>query len=442
MGLNEDLTKQVIVPLLAILDKHGKKFVDPESPTTQTINSFAHLAAEFGPLIQGAYQYFSGVKMQLDAADAELLEANAAALSASELNTLFGNEDDVVVAHETEVATPQESEGERPHSFGPDGRPFESAPVSILEAGKVDYYALLGNNSSTSQGSAPSETDIYRSQQQTNEQAQQNSSWKTLPAKSSGIVSVEELAAENALSPQEVKRSDNHQRSKGGDPTDVSINLMGEEAPRVVDEGKKEILSAMRSETDTRKMWSKDPAEATPTMSAEDLVAHIKSQAKPGQGGQTATDAHSMKKPSTVTGFENAAKTAFDIPAAQSLVANAFNIPGLDQAIAEEKGQRAEGRDSQTFDSPTDGFIEELEGARAAEQTSLQAESEIDFKETESTTWEIGSLEDLSPSDLEIEGIELEIEELDVSLSEEAVTADPDAKDTTPKRNQFRSSTL
>ena len=161
MGLNEDLTKQVIVPLLAILDKHGKKFVDPESPTTQTINSFTHLAAEFGPLIQGAYQYFSGVKMQLDAADAELLEANAAALSASELNTLFGNEDDVVVANEIEVETPQVAEAKRPQTFGPDGQPFESAPVSILEAGKVDYYAILGAKNHTSQGSATSETDLY-----------------------------------------------------------------------------------------------------------------------------------------------------------------------------------------------------------------------------------------------------------------------------------------
>ncbi len=442
LGLNEDLTKQVIVPLLAILDKHGKKFVDPESPTTQTINSFAHLATEFGPLIQGAYHYFSGVKMQLDAADAELLEANAAALSASELNTLFGNEDDVVIANETEVVTPQTTQVERPKTFGPDGQPFESAPVSFLEAGKVDYYALLGTDNTPSQGSASSETDIYSSQQQTNEQAQQTSSWKTLPAKSSGIVSVEELAAENALTTQEVKRGDNHQRSSGADPTDVSINLMEPDSAEIVDEGKQEILSAMRSETETRKMWSKDPSAANPTMSAEEMVAHIKAQAKPGQGGQTATDAGSMRKTPTSIGFEGAAKTAFDIPAAQSLVSNAFNIPGLEEAVAEERQHRAKGRDSQTFDSPTDAFIEELDAARAAEQTSLQAESEIDFSETESTAWEIGSLEDLSPSDLEIEGIGLEIEELDVSLSEEAVTADPDATDTTPKRNQFRSSTL
>ncbi|MBT7362821.1 MAG: Gfo/Idh/MocA family oxidoreductase, partial [Rhodospirillaceae bacterium] len=46
----------------------------------------------------------------LDAADAALLEANAAALSASELNTLFGSEDDVgtTMQEEEEVAkTPE-----------------------------------------------------------------------------------------------------------------------------------------------------------------------------------------------------------------------------------------------------------------------------------------------------------------------------------------------
>lgn len=442
LGLNEDLTTQVIVPLLALLDKHGKKFIDPESPTTQTINSFTHLAAEFGPLIQGAYHYFSGVKMQLDAADAELLEANAAALSASELNTLFGNEDDGVVANEIEAETPQEAEIGSPKTFGPDGQPFESAPVSFLEAGKVDYYAILAADQSPSQGVVPSETDIYTSQQQTNEQTQQTSSWKALPPKSSAIVSVEELAAENALTSEEVRRADNHQRSSGADPTDVSINLMSEQAGEVVDEGRQEILSAMRSETETRKMWSKDPAEATPTMSAEELVAHIKSQAKPGQGGQTVTDAGSMRRTPSFTGFEATAKTAFDIPAVQSLVANAFNISGLQEAIAEEKQQRAVGRDSQTFDSPADAFIGELEVARTAEQISLQAESEIDFTETTSKTWEIGSLEDLSPTEVGIKGIELEIEELNVSLSDDATTTDPDATDRTPKRNQFRSSTL
>ena len=253
---------------------------------------------------------------------------------------------------------------------------------------------------------------------------------------------MEDLAAENALTTQEVKRGDNHQRSSGADPTDVSINLMEGDSASVVDEGKAEILSAMRSETDTRKMWSKDPASATPTMSADDLVAHIKSQAKPGPGGQTATDAGSMRKASSSTGFEVAAKTAFDVPVAQGLIANAFNIPGLEEAVAEETQGRQETAQTPTLDSPSESFIKDVEVARTAEQTSLQEESEIDFSETESKTWEIGSLDDLSPAEVGIEGIALEIEELDVSLSEEVVTTDPDATDTTPKRNQFRSSTL
>ena len=126
LGLNDDLTQQVLVPLLAILDKHGGKVIDPESPTTQTLVSLSTMANEFGPLIQGAYQYFSGVKTQLDAADAALLEANAAALSASELNTLFGSEDDVgTPVQEEEVVQPSEA---RPESFGPDAGPKSCRP--------------------------------------------------------------------------------------------------------------------------------------------------------------------------------------------------------------------------------------------------------------------------------------------------------------------------
>jgi hypothetical protein len=173
LGLNDDLTKQVLVPLLAILDKHGGKVIDPESPTTQTLVSLSTMANEFGPLIQGAYQYFSGVKTQLDAADAALLEANAAALSASELNNLFGTEDDVgtVLQEEQQVQKTQP----RPKSFGPDGGPNHAAPKSLLELGKIDYYSLLANDTISSRGVGSSSSDIYSQQQKNVEMTQQRS---------------------------------------------------------------------------------------------------------------------------------------------------------------------------------------------------------------------------------------------------------------------------
>tara|TARA_R110002110_G_scaffold166809_1_gene367655 strand:+ start:5695 stop:7182 length:1488 start_codon:yes stop_codon:yes gene_type:complete len=442
LGLNDDLTQQVLVPLLAILDKHGGKVIDPESPTTQTLVSLSTMANEFGPLIQGAYQYFSGVKTQLDAADAALLEANAAALSASELNTLFGSEDDVgTPVQEEEVVQPSEA---RPESFGPDAGPNHAAPKSLLELGKIDYYSLLANDNITSRGVNDEGSDIYSAQQDRLEMTKQaTTGWNKLPAKASTIVPVNVLAAESGMSSQEVKVSDNQHSVSGGKPNETSINLMSAESPKVVDEGKRDILSAMRQETQTRKMWSTDPSEATPTLNATELVAHIKAEANPGQGGQTSTDAHRMKR--TTRGFDVVvgAKDAFNIAGAESLVANAFNVAGLAEAMEAEKASNKASQNITTTTSDGLGadaaFMEELATSQTQQLTSMEEESSI-VTGVGNSDWSIGSVSELNSEDVGIAGIELEIPELDVSLSENSASVDADALDRTPKRNQFRSS--
>lgn len=444
LGLNDDLTKQVLVPLLAILDKHGGKVIDPESPTTQTLVSLSTMANEFGPLIQGAYQYFSGVKTQLDAADAALLDANAAALSASELNNLFGTEDDVgtVLQEEQQVQKTQP----RPKSFGPDGGPNHAAPKSLLELGKIDYYSLLANDTISSRGVGSSSSDIYSQQQKNVEMTQQaTTGWEKLPAKSSTIVPVNVLASENGMSKEEVKVADNQYRVNGGKPNETSIDLMSSESSEIIDEGRKDILSAMRQETKVRKMWSVDPADATPNMSAQDLVAHIKSQARPGQGGQTSTDAHSMRRKTQA--FEMVgAKDAFNIAGAESLVANAFKVSGLAEAMAAERASvKSQQNTTTTSTTPSNAlgadksFISELQAAQSNQLTTMEAESSI-VTGSDTSEWSMGSLNDLNSKDIGIEGIELEIPELDVSLSNEVASPDADALDRTPKRNQFRSS--
>jgi len=445
LGLNDDLTKQVLVPLLAILDKHGGKVIDPESATTQTLVSLSTMANEFGPLIQGAYQYFSGVKTQLDAADAALLDANAAALSASELNNLFGSEDDVgtVLQEEQQVQKTQT----RPQSFGPDSGPNHSAPKSLLEVGKVDYYSLLANDTISSQGVGSSSSDIYSRQQNNMEMTQQaTTGWGKLPAKASTIVPVNVLASENGMSNEEVKVADNQYRVDGGKPNETSIDLMSSESASVIDEGRDDILSAMRQETQVRKMWSVDPAEATPNMSAQDMVAHIKAQARPGQGGQTSTDAHSMKRPSKGFDLVVGAKDAFNIAGAESLAANAFNVSGLAEAMAAERASiKSQQKTTTTSTSSTtslgadESFISELQTAQASQLSSMESESSI-VTGVDNSDWSIGSINDLNSQDIGIEGIELEIPELDVSLSNQSASVDTDALDRTPKRNQFRSS--
>lgn len=435
MGLNDDLTKQVLVPLLAILDKHGGKIIDPESPTTQTLVSLTTLANEFGPLIQGAYQYFSGVKTQLDAADAALLEANAAALSASELNTLFGTDDDIGTSAEAEniVETRQE-----PQPSIHDSAPSASAPKSILELGKVDYYSLLANDTITSQGVGTG-SDIYKSQQRNLEMEQQaTTGWSKLPSKTSSIVPVDTLASENGMTSEEVKVGDNQYRVNGGKPNETSIDLMSPKAASIVDEGKADILSAMRDESNTRKMWSADPSQASPQMSAEEMVAHIKEQARPGQGGQTATDANKMKKPSRGFDVVAGAKDAFNVAGAESLVANAFNIDGLAEAMEAEKAELKSSQKTSSIGADDD-FMAEYSASQATQLTEMESESSIEVQDSNSE-WSIGSVSELNAQDIGIDEISLEIPELDVSLSSDVATYDEDALDRTPKRNQFRSS--
>jgi len=448
LGLNDDLTKQVLVPLLAILDKHGGKIIDPESPTTQTIVSLTTMANEFGPLIQGAYQYFSGVKTQLDAADAALLDANAAALSASELNTLFGTDDDIgtSMTEETVREEPRQSQNQSPVSFGPDGGPRDAAPKSLLALGKVDYYSLLANDTITSQGVAGVGSDIYSAQQNNLEMKQQaTSGWDKLPEKASTIVPVNVLAMENGMSKEEVKVADNQYRMSGGKPNETAIDLMSSESSGRVDEGRSDILNAMKRETQTRKMWSVDPAEATPNMSAEEMVAHIKSQARPGQGGQTSTDANSMRRTSTGFDVVAGAKDAFNIAGAESLAANAFNVSGLAEAMAVEQAKIKSSQNTSTKETNNtlgadSSFVSQLELAQSAQISSMEEESKIVISDDSRSEWTIGSVNDLNGADIGIEGIELEIPELDVSLSEEVLSLDADALDRKPKRNQFRSS--
>jgi len=432
LGLNDDLTKQVIVPLLAILDKHGTRFIDADSPTTQTISSVGNIVSEFGPLIQGAYQYFSGVKTQLDAADAQLLEANAAALSASELNSLFGTDDDI--SHEQVKEPVAVASQPKPKSFGPDGSPLQSAPASFLQAGKVDYYALLSGTPSL--GGDTTESDFYSQQQVNNEMKQQASSsqWKTLPAKSNSLVNVDTLASENGLTSGDVRTGDKQYLINGGDPTDKSINLQSA-SNVLVDEGKNDILAAMRSERNTRKMESVDPS-SNPTMSSEELVNHIKTLAKPGAGGQSTTDAGALrrKSPFNLAGLAESSKNAFNIEGAEELVSNAFTIDGLAEAMSQER---------QSLKTDTKEYKPELQS-----QTNSLESNNFD------SSWDIGSLNDLTTEDIGIEDISLKIPELDVSftkssdveldarLSEDITTPDSEALNRTPKRNQFRSSTL
>ena len=234
LGLNEELTQQVVVPLLALLDKHGGSIIEPDGATANTIGTVSNIVTEFAPLIQGAYKYFSGVKSQLDDADAALLAANAAALSASDLNSLFSQSNEIAQeenAPTQEVISSQPNLNPVPFAM----QQVDSAPKSILETGKVDYFELLGAKPKADN----TQSDIYTQQQENLEmQKQAQSNWQVLPPKSMTLIEEAALAVENGLSEQEVRNADNNYRMAGGDVTDYSIDLT-EATPAQLDEGKR-----------------------------------------------------------------------------------------------------------------------------------------------------------------------------------------------------------
>ena len=127
----------------------------------------------------------------------------------------------------------------------------------------------------------------------------------------------------------------------------------------------------------------------------------------------------------------------------ESLVANAFNVAGLAEAMEAEKASNKASQNITTTTSDGLGadaaFMEELATSQTQQLTSMEEESSI-VTGVGNSDWSIGSVSELNSEDVGIAGIELEIPELDVSLSENSASVDADALDRTPKRNQFRSS--
>jgi len=425
LGLNEELTQQVVVPLLALLDKHGGSIIEPDGTTANTIGTVSNLVTEFAPLIQGAYKYFSGVKSQLDDADAALLQANAAALSASDLNSLFSQSNEIA---QEETPPPQEIISSQPN-LNP--IPFamqevDSAPKSILETGKVDYFELLGVKPQADN----TQSDIYTQQQENLElQQQAHSNWKVLPPKSMTLIEEAALAVENGLSEQEVRNADNNYRMAGGDVTDTSIDLT-QATKAQLDEGVSDIMAAMRDEKQKLSFESKNPEDAYPTMTAEELVSHIREQARPSQGGQTSSDGDYFRKQKVANyGDWQPPSDTFKISGGERLVQNAFNIGGLAEAMAEEREARERDSKGEFNDgkTPDSLFIEGLESAQQQEQQTYEQESEVAFNQANAQPWTMGSLDDLSPEELGLEDFEL-----NTGVTDEV------AETTEPKRNQIR----
>jgi len=324
MGLSDELTHQVIVPLVAILDRHGGKFVDTQSKELKTAGSLVGTITEFAPLLQGAYHYFSGVRKELNDADEALLEAHTAAISATELSSLFGSEDELVI--ETEEPSPQPKQNKAPSTFGPDGFNPPSASQQIIASGKVDYYELLGHGSEKSFGDklagTVSASEVYTSQQDNLENQTIARSNGETPTKVADIVPVDTLTLENGMSTYEVERSDTTTKINQG----LSMDSVPITQKRVQDD-MSEIEKLMKIENLKRKTTSQF-ASIMPEMSAEEIIADMKTKARPGAGGQQTGEVRKMGGRINVSDEE-----------LLGFVTDAFSIPGLADAQSQEAAQ-------------------------------------------------------------------------------------------------------
>jgi len=321
-GISEELTQQVIVPLVAILDKHGGKIISTESREVQAATSFASALTDFLPLIQGAYSYFNGVRKELNAADEALLEAHSAAISATELSNMFGDDTEIESEPIQETQQPQQSQ-----SFGPEGFNPPQASNQIIQSGKVDYYELMGYGSEESFNQAIGETqpttNIYTSQQERLEEQIGVKNTQGLPEKEGGIVSLDALTLEQGMSAYEVKRGDTQEKIDNGFVMD-GVEITNE---RVADD-LREIQSLMNQEKMNHKMNSKIAVESQ-EMSAQEIIDDMKAKANPSRGGQRVGEA------------PNKGGTTISVSDAElaSLASSAFDIPGLAELQQAEANQ-------------------------------------------------------------------------------------------------------
>lgn len=325
MGLSDDLTQQVIIPLVAILDKHGGKVLDTQSREIQAASSLASSLTDFLPLLQGAYRYFSGVRKELNEADAALLDAHSAALSATELSNLFGADDEMVVENEPaeEKQPPQTT-----NTFGPDGFNPPKASNQIIASGKVDYYQLMGYGSeeqfNNDMGEMTTTPDtIYSAQQERLETQVEQRAKKDLPEKKNEVVAVDTLTLEQGMTPYDVEASDTRTKIDKGIVMDgVEITQQ-----RVADDIN-EINKLMAQERLKMKTSSKMAVE-TPEMTAEEIIQDMKDKAKPGKGSQRIGEPPNK-------GGSNISISDEEL---MGLASNAFAIPGLAELQQAEASQ-------------------------------------------------------------------------------------------------------
>ena len=273
LNLDNDMTEKVLVPLVNFLDKYG---VGETLSTNPTINSGVNLVgfvSDVAPILRSASEYFQGKKTELSNEDEAFLERIKEAQNFDSMSLFVGES----VDEEEEVVAEEVIEGPPPKN------PFTEG---------VDWNQMLGGTPNTS--------------------SQYSSIAESAPT-TTGIITMESLAAESGLTMNQVqndRQSATNKGSSGGSNVDYT---QSEGLGDMVMGGMSEIQAAMQSEQNKLASQSKVMFEGD-KLATPDVISDYQPNTTPAPAQPTIGGLESLEDMMARQGIES-----FDTPAEEEI---------------------------------------------------------------------------------------------------------------------------
>ena len=270
LNLDNDMTEKVLVPLVNFLDKYG---VGETLSTNPTVNSGVNLVSfvsDVAPILRSASEYFQGKKTELSNEDEAFLERIKEAQNFDSMSLFVGESVDEEEEAEVEdvVETPPTPPARNPFTEG------------------VDWNEMLGATPNTNS---------------------QYSSIAESSTTTTGIITMESLAAESGLNMSQVQNDRQAATNKGGTGSDVDYTQSTGLGDMVMD-GMSEIQAAMQSEQNKIASQSKVTFEGE-SLATPDAISDYQPNTSPTPAQPTLDGLESLEDMMVRQGIES-----FDSP--------------------------------------------------------------------------------------------------------------------------------
>jgi len=206
LNLDSEMTEKVLVPLVNFLDKYGVGETLSTNPTVNSGVNIVSFVTDVAPIVRSASEYFQGKKTELSNEDEAFLERIKEAQNFDSMSLFVG-----------ESVDEEEVEVEEVIEAPPTRNPFVEG---------VDWNEMLGA---------------------THTNSQQYSSIAESATTTTGIITMESLAAESGLTMSQIANDRQTATNKGTAGSDVDYT-QSEGLGDMVMGGMSEIQAAMKSE--------------------------------------------------------------------------------------------------------------------------------------------------------------------------------------------------